>query len=203
MNNIKKVVLNSYKNFLNENNLEDNNKNIDLYLSYMFYEIQDNIENECINLKVPKDLEGISAQEYIEGEIIKIIKENIRGDKKMNRKELINKIENLEKELITAKEKLNINIYETVMIIDIKITLEKYNEIKERIKEIIEKDEIEKIEELGIRKLAYKIKENSEGYYYSITWYGDSKKTIELEKYIRQEKNILKYITIRKSEEDL
>ena len=122
----------------------------------------------------------------------------------MNRKELINKIENLEKELITAKEKLNnINIYESVMIIDIKITLEKYNEIKERIKEIIGKDEIEKIEGLGIKKLAYKIKENSEGYYYSITWYGNLEKTKELEKYIRQEESILKYITIKINEEDL
>ena len=72
---MQEIIKQAYSDFISENNLEDNGAAIDLFITSMYYEILDNLEIECENFCVPKELEGIQAQEYIEGEIRKIIQE--------------------------------------------------------------------------------------------------------------------------------
>ena len=75
---LEETILNDYYSFLKEKELENSFESLQLYLSVVFYAIQDNLELACEEFCVPKDLEGIEAQKYIEGEIAKIIQENQR-----------------------------------------------------------------------------------------------------------------------------
>lgn len=67
-------VIKDYQEFLEEKELEHSEETLNLYIGYGTYELKDNLELECENFCVPKDLEGIEAQHYIEGEIEKIIR---------------------------------------------------------------------------------------------------------------------------------
>lgn len=117
---------------------------------------------------------------------------------------LKSEIETKEKELLKLKEELqNIKIYETFAILTLKTNIQEFNDIKLKIEDIVGKNNIEKFEELGKKTLAYEIKGNKEGYYIDFIWYGEKENCTELEKYFRQENNILKYITMRINEEDL
>ena len=75
---LKETILTSYNDFLREKGLEDSFESLELYTSYIFYDIQDNLNIEYEEFNVPKDLEGIAAQKYIEGEIIKLIEKDQR-----------------------------------------------------------------------------------------------------------------------------
>lgn len=75
---LKETILTSYNDFLREKGLEDSFESLELYTSYIFYDIQDNLNIECEEFSVPEDLEGIAAQKYIEGEIIKLIEKDQR-----------------------------------------------------------------------------------------------------------------------------
>lgn len=70
----KEAILKSYKDFLKEKDLEDSFTSLKLYLSYIFYDIQDNLDIEIEEFNVPQYLEGSAIQEDIEGKIINIIK---------------------------------------------------------------------------------------------------------------------------------
>lgn len=70
----KEAILKSYKDFLKEKDLEDSFTSLKLYLSYIFYDIQDNLDIEIEEFNVPQHLEGSAIQENIEGKIINIIK---------------------------------------------------------------------------------------------------------------------------------
>lgn len=54
-----------------------------------------------------------------------------------------------------------------------------------------------KVEEIGLKKLAYEVKGNKEGYYLLFNFEDIAEKVAMLEDYYRQEDNILKFITIR------
>ena len=119
----------------------------------------------------------------------------------MNIEELKNKIELKERELKELKEELkNINNYETVAVIDTNATIKRYETIKSKIKEICR--DIKVFEELGIKKLAYKIQENKEAFYLRFEWEGIGDTLLELEKYFRENDYVLKFITIRKNDEE-
>lgn len=90
-------------------------------------------------------------------------------------------------------------LYESIYIIKDTDTKEEYKEAFEEIKNKLSKFEIEKIEELGRKRLAYPIKENEYGYYILIEFYAETKEDItELEAYCRQNDNILKWIFVDK-----
>lgn len=85
------------------------------------------------------------------------------------------------------------NKYETIVIINEKADVE---EIKEGISNIIEN--IYCVEDFGIRKLVYSVKGNKNGHYLSFKFLGDENETItKLEKYYRNNDNVLKYITVK------
>lgn len=90
------------------------------------------------------------------------------------------------------------NKYESVIIISPNLDEGEIEGIVTEITDLINKDgEVTKVEKMGIKKLAYEIKKNKEGYY--IVFYFESKEDviIELERNYRINENIIKFITVR------
>ena len=58
------------------------------------------------------------------------------------------------------------------------------------------------IDDLGLKKLAYEIKSHKEGYYVVFTWAGTTEDTAELERQMRVNDNVIKFITVKKDIDD-
>lgn len=63
---IKKHIIKEYNNFINENNLEKSENSIELFESFMFYDIRDNIEELSNIYGLSKGLKNHEAQKRIE-----------------------------------------------------------------------------------------------------------------------------------------
>lgn len=121
----------------------------------------------------------------------------------MNIKELKNEIEIKEKELNELKRQLDtVCLFETVIIISPQTSIQEFENIKNKIREIIDNSNINKFEELGIKKLAYEVKKNNEGCYISVEFTGTPDVIQDLERFYRINDNVLKFITMRKDGED-
>lgn len=93
------------------------------------------------------------------------------------------------------------NKYETVILIKSDITEEKRNDVIDTIKKYLnENGKITKIDELGIKKLAYEVQKNKEAYYYVIEFNSNTENIAELERIYRITDEILKFIVVRKHE---
>ena len=90
------------------------------------------------------------------------------------------------------------NKYESVIIISPNLDEGEIEGIVTEITDLINQDgEVTKVEKMGIKKLAYEIKKNKEGYY--IIFYFEAKEDVivELERNYRINENIIKFITVR------
>ena len=118
----------------------------------------------------------------------------------MNKLESINnKIDELRKEIIILEEQAkNIHNYTSIIILNISTTLKDLKSIKENIEKIVD---VKEFEDLGIKKLAYEIKEQKEGYYIKFDFEGIGEDIAELEKYYRLNDNIIKFLNIRNEED--
>ena len=95
------------------------------------------------------------------------------------------------------------NKYETIMILDTKISEIERNNAINKIKECIEsKGKIEDIQDIGKRKLAYEVKKNNEGYYYLIEFSTNPENITELERLYRITDEILKFIVVKKKNKE-
>lgn len=90
------------------------------------------------------------------------------------------------------------NKYESIIIIDpkleekeIKGTIEKYQNI---MKEYSNKDV--KVDDYGMKKLAYEVKHNSMGYYAGFFFDAEPQNISELERLYRIDDNIIKFMTV-------
>ena len=91
------------------------------------------------------------------------------------------------------------NKYETIFLIKDDITEEQRNTVIEKIREYLTKNGKISVEEnLGKKKLAYKVREYEYAYYYLIQFVGKADIISELERKYRINENILKFITIRR-----
>lgn len=91
----------------------------------------------------------------------------------------------------------NKNSYETVII----LRKENYNESLNKVKNYIENlTEIEKIEEVGLKRLAYEVKNQKTGYYVVIYFKSTVENIRELEGLYRIDENVLKFIVVRKDD---
>lgn len=98
---MKDYIIKDYKNFLEENEMEDNNENMNTYISGLYYDLYDNIDVDRENFRVPKELDNLGVIKYIEQEIEKYIKEY--------RQEKINKRRNnMSKITLTKRQKRQI-----------------------------------------------------------------------------------------------
>lgn len=118
----------------------------------------------------------------------------------MNIEELKNKIELKEKELQDLKAELKkTHKLESVCIVNKETSIQKYEELKNKIKEVCK---YMNFEDLGVKKLAYAIKGNEEAFYLRINWEGTGDAVLELEKYLRTNEDVLKFLTINRDGEE-
>ena len=114
----------------------------------------------------------------------------------MNKLENINnKIDELKKEIIKLEtEKNNIKGYESIIIINIKTSLKELQNIKDEIRKIVELNG--NFDNIGIKKLAYEVQKQNEGYYIEFFFVGTNEDVIKLEKYYRENDNIIKFLNM-------
>lgn len=91
--------------------------------------------------------------------------------------------------------------YESIIIVSNKINDEARDKVLERIKKYIsENGNLESIENLGLKRLAYEIHKHTEAYYFELDFEMEPSKTLELERIYRITEEIIKFIVIRKDE---
>lgn len=90
------------------------------------------------------------------------------------------------------------NKYESVVIIDPAVEEDKVKELSQKFTDIINNDgKVEKVEDLGKKKLAYEVKKNKEGYYIVINFEANPNLISELERNYRIMDEVIKFITVR------
>ncbi len=90
------------------------------------------------------------------------------------------------------------NKYESVVIINPSVEEDKVKELSQKFTDLINNDgKVEKVEELGKKKLAYEVKKNKEGYYIVIYFEANPELIAELERNYRIMDEVIKFITIK------
>jgi small subunit ribosomal protein S6 len=89
--------------------------------------------------------------------------------------------------------------YETLYVVRPDLQDEEYSAVLEKFRGIIEKNTgvIVKIDEWGKRKFAYLVKKYDQGFYILMNYCGDPGLTQKLERDLRLDERVLKYITIK------
>ncbi len=89
--------------------------------------------------------------------------------------------------------------YETTYILRPNLGEEKFTEIIERTNAIIEGDNgsVIDIDRWGIKKLAYEIKKETQGYYICMNYAAPGSTIQEMERIFRIDENVLRYLTIK------
>ena len=91
------------------------------------------------------------------------------------------------------------NKYETIFIINPSVEEAKIKELIEKFSDLINKDgKVESVEEWGLKKLAYLVRKQSEGYYVLINFDANPDVIAELERIYRITDEVIKFITVRK-----
>ena len=90
------------------------------------------------------------------------------------------------------------NKYESVIIINPTVTEEGVKALEQRFTDLINTDgKLEKVDELGKRKLAYEVKKNKEGIYVIFNFEAKPTLITELERNYRITDEIIKFITVK------
>ncbi len=89
--------------------------------------------------------------------------------------------------------------YETTYVLRPNLGEEKFTEIIERTNAIIEADNgsVIDIDRWGIKKLAYEIKKETQGYYLCMNYAAPGSTIHEMERIFRIDDNVLRYLTIK------
>ena len=91
------------------------------------------------------------------------------------------------------------NKYESVVIINPSVEEEKLKSLVQRFTDIINSDgKVEKVDELGKKKLAYEVKKNKEGYYVVYDFEANPGLIAELERNYRITDDVIKFIVVKK-----
>jgi len=90
------------------------------------------------------------------------------------------------------------NKYESVIIINPSVEEEGMKALIQKFTDLINKDgKLEKVEELGKKKLAYEVKKNKEGYYVVFYFEANPQEIAELERNYRITDEVIKFIVVR------
>ena len=93
------------------------------------------------------------------------------------------------------------NKYESVVIINPKLEEESIKALIAKFSDLINKDgKVESVDELGLKKLAYEIKKNKEGYYIVLHFEANPELIAELERVYRITDEVIKFIVIKEEE---
>lgn len=93
--------------------------------------------------------------------------------------------------------------YELIYIIKTSVDAEQIPTVVEKYKQLLEANggEIVKLDEWGKRRLAYEVDKNREGYYVLMNFKSSTDACKELERILRIDEKILKYLVVRLEEE--
>lgn len=90
------------------------------------------------------------------------------------------------------------NKYESVIIVNPNVDEEDIKALEKKFTDIINNDgKLEKIDNLGKRKLAYEVKKNNEGIYLVLTFEANADLIEELQRNYRITDEVIKFIVIR------
>ena len=93
------------------------------------------------------------------------------------------------------------NKYESVIIINPTVEAEKIKTLVQKFTDFINNaGKVEKVDEVGKKKLAYEVKKNKEGYYVIINFEAQPELIVELERNYRITDEVLKFIVVRVEE---
>ena len=93
------------------------------------------------------------------------------------------------------------NKYESVVIINPAVEEERLKELTSKFTDMINKDgKVDKVDNLGKKKLAYPVKKNAEGYYEVFYFTANPSLIAELERNYRITDDVIKFMTINVNE---
>ena len=93
------------------------------------------------------------------------------------------------------------NKYESVIIINPNVDEEEIKGLVQKLTDLINNDgKVEKVDELGKKKLAYEIQKNKEGYYVVFNFEANPDLISELERNYRITDEVIKFMTIKVEE---
>jgi len=93
------------------------------------------------------------------------------------------------------------NKYESVIIINPNLEGEALKALIEKISNLINKNgKVDSVEEVGVKKLAYEIKKNKEGYYVVLKFEANPEFISELERVYRITDEVIKFIVVKEEE---
>ncbi len=93
------------------------------------------------------------------------------------------------------------NKYESVVIINPAVEEERLKELTTKFTDMINKDgKVDKVDNLGKKKLAYPVKKNAEGYYEVFHFTANPSLIAELERNYRITDDVIKFMTINVNE---
>ena len=94
------------------------------------------------------------------------------------------------------------NKYESIIIIGQNVEEEGRKALITRFTDLINTEgKVSNVNEMGLKKLAYEISKNTEGYYVVFEFEAKPELIVELERNYRITDEIIKFITVRKDEE--
>ena len=97
------------------------------------------------------------------------------------------------------KGRLKMNNYETIFLVNIKLSKEDQKKILDKVTKCISNyGKITNIKNIGKRNLAYEVRKQKQAYYYEIDFEAKSQCISELERLYRITDEVLKFITIKK-----
>lgn len=93
------------------------------------------------------------------------------------------------------------NKYESIIIINPNVDEEGMKALVSRFTDLINTDgKLEKVDELGKRKLAYEVKKNAEGFYVVFYFEANTSLIAELERNYRITDEVIKFMTIKQED---
>lgn len=95
--------------------------------------------------------------------------------------------------------------YESIVILKPLDNKDEINEVIEKFKNLMQEFSDRKVEvnKIGLRKLAYEIRENKEGYYAQYYFWGKPENIADLERNYRINDEVIKFMTLRCEEQEL
>lgn len=95
------------------------------------------------------------------------------------------------------------NKYETIIIFNPEYTKLKYKvkKYKDLLKKYSGDFDDFNVDDMGEKKLAYEIKKHKTGYYVLIRWQGTSENIVELERLLRIDEVVMKFMTVKMSDD--
>lgn len=92
----------------------------------------------------------------------------------------------------------NKKLYETIYILKGSFTEDEYKQKFNNVQKYLSKYNIEKVEEVGKRKLAYEVDQETNGYFVIVEIRATEEEIAEIQRYYRINDDIIKFLVVKK-----